>query len=307
MLDRGWGDRPYYLLMRLLRSMLYVPGNRQEMCRKAVQLPADAVVLDLEDGVPPAEKQTACRLVKSYLSELAQTGRRAFVRLNPLSSGLTQAELEELVRPGLDGVSLPKINSANEVQIIASWVSALEKEWGMELGQVKLIPWVETALGVLNAYNIACASPRIVGLALGGDDLTRDMGIVRSDDGMELLYPRAHVALAAIAVGVAPLDTPYTGFRDEAGLVREARLARQLGFQGKVVIHPSQIEPVNGIFSPSFEEVAEARRLVAVFDEALSRGSAVTTVEGKMVDTPVAERARRLLALADAIAKKSGE
>jgi len=290
--------------MRLLRSMLYVPGNRQDMCRKAVQSPADAVVLDLEDGVPPAEKQTACRLVKSYLSELAQSGKKAFVRINPLSSGLTQAELEELVGPGLEGVSLPKINSANEVQVIASWVSALEKERGMELGQVKFIPWVETALGVLNAYNIACASPRIVGVALGGDDLTRDMDIVRSQDGMELLYPRAHVALAAIAAGVAPLDTPYTGFEDEAGLIREARLARQLGFQGKIVIHPSQIEPVNRIFSPSHEEVAEAKRVVAAFDEAVSRGSAVATVEGKMVDTPVAERARRLLALADAIAKK---
>jgi citrate lyase subunit beta/citryl-CoA lyase len=274
------------------------------MCRKAVQSPADAVVLDLEDGVPPAEKQTACRLVKSYLSELAQAGKRAFVRVNPLSSGLTQAELEELVGPGLEGVSLPKINFANEVQVIASWVSTLEKERGMEVGQVKFIPWVETALGVLNAYNIARASPRMVGVAFGGDDLTRDMGIVRSKDGMELLYPRAHVALAAIAAGVAPLDTVYTKFKDEAGLIREARLARQLGFQGKVVIHPNQIEPVNRIFSPSSEDVAEARRVVAAFDEAVSRGSAVATVEGKMVDTPVAERARRLLALADAIAKK---
>ena len=304
MLDGSRGAAAYYLAMRLLRSMLYVPGNRQDMCRKAVQSPADAVVLDLEDGVPPAEKQTACRLVKEYLDELSQCGKKAFVRVNPLSSGLTQVELKELVGPGLDGVSLPKINSANEVQVIASWVSALEKERGMEVGQVEFVPWVETALGLLNTYDIACASPRIIGMALGGDDLTRDMGIVRSKGGIELLHPRAHLALAAIAAGVVPLDTPCTGFKDEASLVREARLARQLGFQGKVVIHPSQIEPVNRIFSPSSEEVAEARRVVAAFDEAVSRGSAVATMEGRMVDTPVAERARRLLVLADAIDKK---
>ena len=290
--------------MRPLRTWLFVPGNRPNMIEKALDLPADVLIFDLEDSVPASEKEAARDQVAELLSHIQPRGQQIFVRINSLASGLAKDDLKEIVRPKLDGVTLPKINSAEDIQEIEREVERLERERGIAAGQVKLAPWLETAQGVVNAYVIATASPRVVGLAFGADDFTLDMGIVRSEEGTELFLPRAQVAIAAMAAGVAPLDTPYVNYRDEAGLVKDAQFARQLGFKGKCLIHPSQVEPVNRIFSPSPEEVNYARRVMAAFEEAVTRGSAVTTVDGRMIDVPVAERARKLLELAEAIAQE---
>lgn len=290
--------------MLLLRSLLFVPGNRQNMLDKARPVAADVLTLDLEDSVPVAEKAAARNLVRASLAGMARPGRSAFVRVNSLGTGLTQADLEAVVAPGLDGISLPKVESAEEVERVDTALGTLEKARGMARGTVEIIAWVESARGLLEAAHIAHASPRVVGLALGADDYTLDMGIVRSESGDELFYPRSVIATAALAAGAAPLDTPYVNYKDEAGLVKDASFARQLGFKGKFLIHPGQIDAVNRIFSPSANEVEQACKVVAAFDEAVARGTAVTSVEGKMVDTPVAERARKLLKLAEAISAK---
>lgn len=279
----------------LLRSLLFVPGNQPGKIEKARSLAPDALVLDLEDSVPPAEKPKARAIVRDYLSSLAAQGRRVVVRINPLASGLAEAEIEAVVGLGLGGISLPKVNSPEDIDRVAGLVGARERAAGLERGKITLLPWIETARSILHAEEIARASPRVVALAFGADDYALDMGIIRSREGTELLLPRGLIAIAARAAGVAALDGIYANFRDEAGLAAEARLARQLGFAGKFLIHPAQIEPVNRIFAPSVEEVAQARKIVAAFEAAVAAGVAVAVVDGEMVDTPVAERARRLL------------
>lgn len=290
--------------MEPLRTLLVVPGNRQNMIEKARSLPADVLVLDLEDSVPTAEKANARALVRDSIAGLALKGQRVFVRINSLASGYAQQDLEAVISDGIDGISQPKPSSGDEIRRVEAIIERLERERGMRQGHVKLIPWVETAKGVLNAFEIASASPRVVGIAFGAEDFTLDTGMERTEEGSELLHPRVMVVIAAKAADVIAIDTPYNDFRDEEGLIREARLARSLGFEGKFLIHPSQIDPVNQIFRPSAEEVTHARRVVEAFEAAEAQGFASTSLEGKMIDIPQANRARKLLMVADSIAQR---
>jgi len=299
--------------VELLRTLLFVPGNRPNMMEKARSLPADALVLDLEDSVPLAEKARARALVREWLSGLAlgsggeggeRKRQKVFVRINSTASGLAQEDLEAVITKGIDGINQPKPGSASDIREVASVIQRLERERGIEAGYIKLLPWVETAKGLLNAFDIASASPRVVGIAFGAEDFTLDTGMTRTEEGEELLLPRIMVVIAARAAEVMAIDTPYNDFRDEAGLVREASLARRLGFDGKCLIHPGQIEPVNRIFRPSPEEVDHARRVVAAFEAAEAQGFASTSLDGKMIDVPIVNRARKLLMLADSIARK---
>lgn len=297
--------------MELLRTLLFVPGNRQNMIEKARHLPADALVLDLEDSVPISEKASARAQVRDSLAELTQQGaatgverkgRKVFVRINSLASGLAEEDLEAVITSDIDGINQPKPATGRDIEEIAAIIERLERERGITAGHIKLIPWVETARGLIHAFDIASASPRVVGIAFGAEDFTLDTGITRTEDGSELLYPRTMVVIAAKAANVIPIDTPYNNFRDEAGLINESTLARRLGFEGKCLIHPSQIEPVNSIFRPSPEEVDYARRVVAAFEAAVAQGFGSTSLDGKMIDIPIATRARRLLVIADSIA-----
>ncbi|TET40188.1 MAG: CoA ester lyase [Dehalococcoidia bacterium] len=289
--------------MEPLRTLLFVPGNRQNMIEKAQALPADVLVLDLEDSVPAAEKANARALVRDSIAGLALKGQRVFVRINSLASGYAQQDLEAVISDGIDGISQPKPSSGDEIRRVEAIIERLERDRGMRQGHVKLIPWVETAKGLLNAFEIASASPRVVGIAFGAEDFTLDTGMERTKEGSELHHPRVMVVIAARAADVIAIDTPYNDFRDEEGLIREARLARSLGFEGKFLIHPSQIDPVNQIFRPSAEEVAHARRVVEAFEAAEVQGFASTSLEGKMIDIPQANRARKLLGIAESIAQ----
>lgn len=299
--------------MQPLRTLLFVPGNRQNMIEKARNLPADVLVLDLEDSVPSMEKSSARALVRDSLAGLArgsggeggeQKRQRVFVRINSIASGRAQDDLEAVITKDIDGINQPKPSSADDIREVEAVIERLERERGIEGGHVKLLPWVETAKGMLNAFNIASASPRVVGIAFGAEDFTLDTGMTRTEEGAELLLPRIMVVIAARAAEVMAIDTPYNDFRDEAGLIREAGLARRLGFDGKFLIHPSQIEPVNSIFRPPPEEVDQARRVVAAFEAAEAQGFASTSLDGKMIDIPIANRARKLLTMADSIARK---
>ena len=280
-----------------LRSPLFVPGNKGRMLEKARTLPADAVILDLEDGVPPGEKAAARDTVRQALEAGAYTPQ-VILRVNAPGSGLIEADLEGALTAGVQAVCLPKAEEASDVVRLASLLAAFEQEHGLAAGALGILLMVETALGVLNAYDLARSSRRVQALCLGGEDLCRDLGAVRTRDGLEIAYARAYLVHAARAAGALAIDTVFVDLADHDRLQAEARQARQLGYSGKLLIHPAQIEPVHQAFAPSAGEVAHARRVLEAFEAAQARGDGVIALEGQMIDAPVVARAREVLALA---------
>jgi citrate lyase subunit beta/citryl-CoA lyase len=285
--------------MTVIRSLLFVPGNRTRMLEKALGLRPDAYVPDMEDSVPLTEKANARSITASMLPRLASAGPLVIPRVNSLGTGLLEDDLEAVVGPHIYGVSVGKIASPEDVAAVSEVLERLEALADLEAGAVKLVLWIETALGVVNAYSISAASQRIVGVAFGAEDFTADMGIGRTPDQSEVEYPRRVVCVAARAAGIPALDTPYFTLRDPEGLRSDAAGARAFGFKGKFAIHPEQIQVINETFSPSGAEVEYALRVVAAFEEAERRGTAATSLDGKVVDVPVVERARGVLALAE--------
>jgi citrate lyase subunit beta/citryl-CoA lyase len=265
------------------------------MLAKARHLPTDAVILDLEDGVPPGEKLAARAVVRQAL----ETGRyepQVILRLNALSTGLAQDDLRQAFGPGVSAICLPKAETPANVEQLAALLAELEQDRGLPSGSLAIVLMIETARGVLNAYDLARASDRVRALCLGGEDLARDLGAVRSKEGTELAHGRAHLVLAARAAGVRAIDTIWTDLTDADGLLAEARSARGLGYSGKLVIHPAQVEPVQRAFGPSPEEIAHARRVLEAFAAAEARGEGVIALDGQMIDAPVVARAREVLA-----------
>ena len=271
------------------------------MLARALAFNADIIMVDLEDSVPPAEKSAARNLAAQWVPQLSRAGRRVMVRVNSLDTGLTRDELAAILSPQLYGVSVGKTDSAADLRQIESILSPLEKAADLTPGQVKLIPWIESAKAVVNVHQIAAALPRTVALAFGAEDYTNDMGIHRTDAGAEVHYPRAAIAIAARAAGLAALDGPYVAFRNPQGLQQDAAVARQLGYTGKFAIHPNQIDPINAAFSPSPEEIAYAQRVMTAWQEAEAGGRGSLALDGKMVDVSVVKRAQNLLNLAGAI------
>jgi len=290
--------------MELLRTILSVPGNRENMLEKARNIHADVILLDLEDSVPPEEKVHARSIVKKWLPQIAGNGSKIYVRINTLEGGLAQDDLGSVIMQGIDGISQPKPSTGQDIRKIAEMLTRLEKERGLPEGHVRMLPWIETSLGLINAYDIASSSARIIGVIFGANDLVLETGMTRSEEGQELLYPRTKIVIAARAAGIAAIDTPYNNFKDERGLIREATLARNLGFHGKFLIHPSQVDVVNKVFRPTEEEVAHAKRVVAAFDEARAKGFASASLDGKMIDIPIAQRAMIILLTHEAISSK---
>jgi citrate lyase subunit beta / citryl-CoA lyase len=287
----------------LLRSLLFTPGNNLRMIVKSSTLGADAVILDLEDSVPPADKETARLFVRDSIAEVARHGAAVFVRINAPATGLAEADLDWAVQPGLTGIMLPKAESPAQVTALAEQlqkgdITDIQTEKSV-MSPFSIIPLVETAKGVINAYAIASASPRVIAVALGGLDFIRDMGVRLTPEGTELAYARAHLGVAARAAGVLAFDTPCIEIKNRELVYAESRSARQLGFRGKLLIHPSQIGPVNEVFSPSAEEVAAARKIVAAFDEAQRQGLGAITLDGLMIDAANYRQAQDLL---DAVA-----
>jgi citrate lyase subunit beta/citryl-CoA lyase len=290
--------------LEFLRSLLFVPGNRRDMLEKALVLPTDVLVPDMEDSVPPSEKLEARGVIAEVLPGLVQAGHRVVVRVNGLDTGLLEGDLEATVTPHTYGINVGKVDGAWDVQQVDKIISGFEAQRALEHGRLKLVLWIESAKAVLNAYAIASASPRVIAVAFGAEDFTADMGIQRTQEAGEVYLPRAMVALAAKAAGVVPLDIVYANFRDEEGLKRDIRVGRSLGFTGKFAIHPSQLQSINTMFSPVPEEVEYAKRVLEAFQEAESQGKGATSLDGKMIDVPVAKRARDLVAMAEAIAGK---
>lgn len=287
--------------MSALRSLLFVPGNQPRMLERASGLTPDAFIPDMEDSVPDAEKANARAITTAHLDHLSAGGVAVIPRLNSLDTGLLDDDLNAVVGPRIYGVSVGKINSAADIALISAKLDALERKAGLEVGQTKLLPWIETAQAIVNVYEICAASDRIIGAAFGAEDFTNDMGIERAEDESETFFARSAIAIAARAADALALDTPYFSFRDPDGLRRNAQAARQFGFKGKFAIHPAQIDIINETFSPSPAELEQARRVVEAFREAERIGRGSTSLDGKVVDVPVVKRAQALLDLAESL------
>ena len=254
-------------LSQPLRSILFVPGNKERMLEKARSLPADAVILDLEDGVPPGEKGPARATVRRALEGDAY-GPQVILRLNAFSTGLAEVDLQEAFHPKLDAVCLPKAKGVGDFERLASMLETMEMERGLPTGAVDVLFMVESALGVLIAYDMARASQRVRALGLGGEDLSKDLGAIRTREDQELAHARAHLVIAARAAGALAIDTIYADLNDFDGLLADAGRAQQMGYSGKLLIHPAQIQPAHKAFGPNREELEYARRVVEAFEAA---------------------------------------
>jgi citrate lyase subunit beta/citryl-CoA lyase len=265
------------------------------MLAKAEGVPADVVLPDMEDSVPDAEKANARATIAAALPRLRGLQQRIVPRVNALATGWTKDDLEAVIGPEIYGISIGKINDAGDIAAVSVMIDKLERQAGLEVGRLRLIPWIETAQAIVRCHEICTASSRIVAAAFGGEDFTHDMGIDRLDDESQLVYARSALCTAARAAGVAALDTPYFKFRDIEGLRASSIAGKQIGFKGRFAIHPDQIETINECFSPSAAELEHARRVVAAFEEAERRGRASTSLDGRVIDVPVVKRARAML------------
>ena len=286
-------------MKRLRRSMLFVPGNNPGMIRDAHIYGSDSIMFDLEDSVSINEKDAARFLVYNALSNLKYGNKELVVRINDLSSGLGIQDLEAIVRAKPDVIRLPKTECAQDVIDCEREIERIEREAGIPVGTTGMMAAIESGRGVLNAMEIALSSKRLIGIALGAEDYVTDLKTVRSD-GTELFFARCMILNAARAAGIDAIDTVYSDVNNEEGFVKEARLIRQLGFDGKSVINPRQSPPLHQVFMPSEKDLTKARAVIEAAEEAERRGSGVISLNGKMIDKPIVTRARYLLDLAEA-------
>jgi citrate lyase subunit beta / citryl-CoA lyase len=294
--------------MELKRSWMFVPGHRQKMIDKALGLNADAIMLDIEDGVAPNEKDTARQLIGKALGhEKAPNTPARFVRINAIGHARMDADLEAVVRPGLEGLVCPKVETADEVRKVDAILNEREPKLKMTRGEVKLLIAIESPRGLLNAPAIAACSPRVCGLMFGAEDFGRELGLPTSREGeaRDMLYARSAIVIAAAAAHVQAVDGVWVDLKDTEGLVGFARQSRQLGFSGMSSIHPSQIDPINSHFSPTAEEINYAEQVVKAFEEANARGDGSIALGGQLIDRPIVERARRTLEMAKSLGIKN--
>jgi citrate lyase subunit beta/citryl-CoA lyase len=280
--------------------MLYVPGNNPGMIRDANIYGSDSIMFDLEDSVSLQEKDSARFLVYNALTTLDFGEKELVVRINSLDSKLGIEDLEAIVRAQPDVIRLPKTETAEDVAECEAQIERIEKEAGIPVGKTGMMAAIESAKGVLNAEKIACASKRLIGIALGAEDFVTDLKTNRSPEGTELLVARSLILMAARSAGIAAIDTVYSDVNNEEGLRAETRLIKQLGFDGKSVINPKQIEPIHEIFTPSEKEITKSLAIMDAIQEAHKKGSGVISLNGKMIDKPIVERAKHVLDLAKA-------
>ena len=291
--------------MLVFRSLLFAPGNHARRVEKSLTLDADVVILDLEDAVAIAEKAaTRAKVVAAF-----QTPRRAlgYVRINAFDTPFCFDDLQAVVAPGIDGILLPKVESPAQIVAIDWVVAALERARGLPEGKIDLMPIVETGRGVAALRKIARSGTRVRRLSFGAGDYTLDVGMRWTFGERELDHVRTAIVVESRAAGLEPpIDTVWIHLGQTEALRRSTELARDLGFQGKLCIHPEQLGPVNAAFTPTGEEVAKAERYVAAFEEAEARGSVSIQVDGYFIDYPIVEQARRTLRIAQAPRTRDG-
>jgi len=291
----------------LMRTALFVPGNRPDRIEKAFGTEADVIIIDLEDSVPLSEKESSRSNVREKVTQFAD--RIILVRVNALGSPFIKGDLNETIIEGVNGIILPKVEKANDIHDINKLLLEAEKNRTLPEGSIRIFPLIESAAAVQHVYDIVSTKTkpkRIYTVMFGAADYTLDMGIEMTTQGTELFYARSRISIACRAAEIAPpIDTPFMiDLKNTEALISDAKRAKELGFQGKLVIHPDQVEPCNQIFSPLPEEIKRAKKIVQAFEEAEAAGMAAIQLEGKFIDYPVVKRSKNILALATAIGKK---
>lgn len=286
--------------MKLFRSLLFAPGNHPRRIERALALQADVVILDLEDACPISEKVATRTAVVEALQRPRQS--LGYVRVNALTTDFGYGDLCTVVAHGVDGIMLTKVDGPDQIKIADWLMSQLERERGLRAGSVDLIPLIETAAGMANAEAIAKAAPRVKRLAFGAGDFTLDLGLRWSREEIELLPFRSALVLDSRTAGIEPpIDVAWLNTKDEEGFGNSLRWGRDLGFQGKLCIHPNHVGPINNAFSPSPEEIARARRIVEAFSAAEARGSAAIALDGALIDYAIVLQAQRTLHAAERV------
>lgn len=281
--------------------MLFIPGNTPNLLLNGDILGADSVIMDLEDAVSPAEKDSARILVRNVLKHMDFSPCEVIVRINPVDTDYWKNDLREIIplRPGM--IMPPKASCAKDIITVSDFIGKLEAENGIPHGTVKLIPLIETALGVENAFEIAKACDRVAAIFLGAEDLSADLHCKRTKEGAEILYARQRLITAARAAGVDVYDTPFTDVNDIEGLEKDAAFAKALGFTGKASISPRHISGINEAFSPTKAEIDYAHEVMETIERAKSEGKGVVSLRGKMIDAPIVARAAQVIEMEKAI------
>lgn len=283
------------------RSMLFLPGNNPNMLINGNCLGADSVIFDLEDAVSPDEKDAARILVRNTMRYMDFRGCEIIVRINSIDTPYWQKDLDAILpyTPGL--ILLPKTGSAADVLAADAYITAAEEKLGIKTGTVGLMPLIETALGVENAFSIASAAERVKALFLGAEDLTADLQCKRTKEGREIEYARTRLVMAARAAGIDVYDTPFTDVNDDEGIEIDATLAKSLGFSGKASISPRHVDVINRVFSPTLPEIDYAYEVMEAIALAKKQGKGAIALRGKMIDAPIVTRAQRTIAMAEAL------
>lgn len=285
---------------KLRRTMLYVPGNNPGMLRDAGIYGADSLMFDLEDSIALTEKESARFMVHHAIRTMDYGDTEVVVRINSLDSGYGREDIHAVVSAGVDVVRLPKAETAQDVKEVELIIEYAEKQYHRPIGSTKMMAAVESPLGVMNAYAIAKASTRMIGIAIGAEDFVTNMYTNRSNEGSELMVARSQILMAARAAGIYALDTVYSDVDNVEGFRHEVETIKQLGFDGKSIINPRQVKIVHQVFAPKKEEIQNAKRICLAAREAQENGLGVISLDGKMIDKPIVDRAERLLMLADA-------
>ena len=283
--------------MKLRRTMLFMPGNNPGMLQSAGILGADSIILDLEDAVSLTEKDSARILVRESIKFIDYSNVEVVVRVNPLDTEFGLKDIDAISRVKPDVLMIPKA-SEEQIKEVDSILCKIEKEEGFEKGSIKLFPLIETAFGLETVYDVIKASKRVVGILLGGEDLTSDLGIKRTKEGNEIFYARNKIATACKALKVDAIDTPFTDTNDYEGLEKDTSKAKSLGMTGKAAINPRQIDTIHSVFAPTNEEIKYALRVLDAMEKAKQEGRGVFSLDGKMVDAPVINRAKTTAELA---------
>ena len=288
---------------RVRRALMYVPGDDARKIDKATGLGVDSVCLDIEDGVALSRRPAARATIAEALRAIDFGRSERLVRLNPVGSGMETDDLLATIDGRPDGYVLPKVETAEEVEWLCWRLTGAEQARGWPIGGIRVLAIVETARGVVNLRDIADCDRRLAALIFGAEDLAGDLGATRTRDGQEVFYARSAVVTHAAAFGLQAIDMVYVDFQDSEGLLRESHEGARMGFTGKQIIHPNQVEPVQAAFTPSDEAVAHAKRIVEAFEEHQKSGAGAFALDGKMVDMPIVKIARRVLEKARAAGK----
>ena len=283
------------------RSMLFLPGNNPNMLINGATLGADAIIFDLEDAVAPAEKDAARILVRNTMQYMDLGRCEKIVRINSVDTAFWKADIDTIAPQKPDLILLPKAACADDIRLVDGYLTEVETRLGMTQGTIGLMPLIETAMGVENAYTIASAANRVKALFLGAEDLTADLQCQRTKEGREIEYARTRLVVAARAAGVDVYDTPFTDVNDDEGILTDAKLAKALGFTGKASISPRHVEVINSVFSPTLKEIDYAYEVMDAIALAKSQGKGAIALHGKMIDAPIVARAQRTIDMAKAL------